>query len=136
MWIQIHNQRDHCCLIQPELPKEKGSRTSKRCLDWISNRRYSRMGEKNTKQPMKITLILLAMSLCACSSMHKETYTETREFHYPKGATPHLKDMYMHKGPEVRKAEPVIHQEFNHDITGTGDVPMNTEVSLQDVSRK
>ena len=85
---------------------------------------------------MKITLILLAMSLCACSSMHKETYTETREFHYPKGATPHLKDMYMHKGPEVRKAEPVIHQEFNHDITGTGDVPMNTEVSLQDVQHE
>ena len=84
---------------------------------------------------MKITLILLAMSLCACSSMHKETYTETRNFHYPKGTTPHLKEMYMHKPlvkePQVR--EPVIHQEFNHDITGTGDVPMNTEASLQEV---
>ena len=78
---------------------------------------------------MKITLILLAMSLCACSSMHKETYTETREFHYPKGATPHLKDMYMHKGQEVRQAEPVIHQEFNHDPVDfdyVGDMPEKT----------
>jgi len=80
---------------------------------------------------MKTTLILLAMSLCACSSMTKETYTETREFHYPKGATPHLKDMYMHKGPEVRQAEPVIHQEINHnpdpvDFDYVGDLPQKT----------
>ena len=67
---------------------------------------------------MKTPTILLAMSLCACSSMHKETYTETRNFHYPKGTTPHLKEMYMHKPPanepQVRQAEPAIHQEFNH----------------------
>ncbi len=78
---------------------------------------------------MKPTLILLTMSLCACSSMTKETYTETREFHYPKGATPHLKDMYMHKGQEVRQAEPVIHQEFNHapvDFDYVGDLPQKT----------
>jgi len=88
---------------------------------------------------MKITLIILAMSLCACSSMHKETYTETRHFHYPKGTTPHIKDMYMHKPQEITQpqvSEPVIHQEFNHDITGTGDVPMNTEASLQDVQHE
>jgi hypothetical protein len=84
---------------------------------------------------MKITLILLAMSLCACSSMHKETYTETRNFHYPKGTTPHLKEMYMHKPPvnepQVRQAEPVIHQEFNHnpdqvDFDYVGDMPQKT----------
>jgi hypothetical protein len=79
---------------------------------------------------MKITLIILAMSLCACSSMHKETYTETRNFHYPKGTTPHLKEMYMHK-PLVNEpqAEPVIHQEFNHDPVDfdyVGDMPEKT----------
>ena len=78
---------------------------------------------------MKTPTILLTMSLCACSSMTKETYTETRQFHYPKGATPHLKDMYMHKGPEVRQAEPVIHQEINHnpvDFDYVGDLPQKT----------
>jgi hypothetical protein len=81
---------------------------------------------------MKITLIILAMSLCACSSMHKETYTETRQFHYPKGTTPHLKDMYMHKPHEVTQpqvSEPVIHQEFNHDPVDfdyVGDMPEKT----------
>ena len=54
------------------------------------------------------------MSLCACSSMHRETYTETRNFHYPKGTTPHLKEMYMHKPPtEPVIQQPVIHQEVN-----------------------
>jgi hypothetical protein len=72
---------------------------------------------------MKITLILLTMSLCACSSMHKETYTETRQFHYPKGTTPHLKHMYMHKSEE-----PVIKQQFSHqpdpvDFDYVGDLP-------------
>jgi hypothetical protein len=63
---------------------------------------------------MKPTLILLTMSLCACSSMTKETYTETRHFHYPKGATPHLKEMYMHKPPtEPVIQQPIIHQEVN-----------------------
>ena len=63
---------------------------------------------------MKPTLILLTMSLCACSSMHRETYTETRNFHYPKGTTPHLKEMYMHKPPtEPVIQQPVIHQEVN-----------------------
>lgn len=81
---------------------------------------------------MKITLILLAMSLCACSSMHKETYTETRQFHYPKGTTPHIKEMYMHKPQEVTQpqvSEPVINQEFNHDPVDfdfVGDMPEKT----------
>jgi hypothetical protein len=46
--------------------------------------------------------------------MHRETYTETRNFHYPKGTTPHLKEMYMHKPPtEPVIQQPVIHQEVN-----------------------
>jgi hypothetical protein len=47
----------------------------------------------------KALALSFAVSLSACSSMVKETYTETREFNYPKGVTPHLKDMYMHKSP-------------------------------------
>ena len=71
---------------------------------------------------MKPTLILLTMSLCACSSMHRETYTETRHFHYPKGATPHLKHMYMHEQPEV-KQEPVVQQPDPVDFTYIGELP-------------
>ncbi len=91
---------------------------------------------------MKITLIILAMSLCACSSMHKETYTETRQFHYPKGTTPHIKEMYMHKPqvnePQVRQAEPVIHQEFNHDPVDfdyVGDMPQQ-EKTLEEIEHE
>jgi hypothetical protein len=91
---------------------------------------------------MKITLIILAMSLCACSSMHKETYTETRQFHYPKGTTPHIKEMYMHKPlvnePQVRQAEPVIHQEFNHDPVDfdyVGDMPQQ-EKTLEEINNE
>ena len=91
---------------------------------------------------MKPTLILLTMSLCACSSMHKETYTETRNFHYPKGTTPHLKEMYMHKQPvnepQVRQAEPVIHQEFNHDPVDfdyVGDMPQQ-EKTLEEIEHE
>jgi hypothetical protein len=74
--------------------------------------------------------------------MHKETYTETREFNYPKGTTPHLKEMYMHKPlvtePQVRQAEPVIHQEFNHnpdpvDFDYVGDMP---EKTLEEVNNE
>jgi hypothetical protein len=80
------------------------------------------------------------MSLCACSSMTKETYTETRHFHYPKGTTPHLKEMYMHKPlvsePQVR--EPVIHQEFNHDPVDfdyVGDMPQQ-EKTLEEINNE
>lgn len=75
--------------------------------------------------------------------MHKETYTETRQFHYPKGTTPHIKDMYMHKPQEVTQAqvsEPVIHQEFNHnpdpvDFDYVGDLP-EQEKSLEEIERE
>ena len=85
------------------------------------------------------TPTILAMSLCACTSMHKETYTETRNFHYPKGTTPHLKEMYMHKPPasepQVRQAEPVIHQEINQnpvDFDYVGDMPQQ-EKTLEEI---
>ena len=82
---------------------------------------------------MKTTLILLTMSLCACSSMTRETYTETRHFHYPKGTTPHIKEMYMHKQPEVRQAEPVVHQPDPVDFTYIGELPEQPTRTLAEV---
>jgi hypothetical protein len=73
--------------------------------------------------------------------MHKETYTETRNFHYPKGTTPHLKEMYMHK-PQVSEpqAEPVIHQEFNHnpdpvDFDYVGDM-LQPQKTLEEIEHE
>ena len=76
------------------------------------------------------------MSLCACTSMTKETYTETRHFHYPKGATPHLKHMYMHEQPEVRQVEPVVHQPDPVDFTYIGELPEERTRSLAEVSEE
>ena len=43
----------------------------------------------------KITILLLIAGLQACSTISKETYTETRTLTYPKGGEPHLKEMYL-----------------------------------------
>lgn len=43
----------------------------------------------------KITILILAAGLQACSTISKETYTETRTLTYPKGGEPHLKEMYL-----------------------------------------
>jgi hypothetical protein len=59
----------------------------------------------------KLTILLLIAGLQACSSISKETYTETRTLTYPKGGEPHLKEMYLKDGK---------HQEQNTYI-GTSD---------------
>ena len=76
------------------------------------------------------------MSLCACSSVSKETYTERREFTYPKGTTPHLKHMYMHQDPEVRRAEQIQPVNQEYDYTQTGDVPQNIGANIIDVQNQ
>ena len=43
----------------------------------------------------KYILILIITALPACSSISKETYTESRTLTYPKGGYPHIKDMYL-----------------------------------------
>lgn len=43
----------------------------------------------------KITILILIAGLQACSTISKETYTETRTLTYPKGGEPHLKEMYL-----------------------------------------
>ena len=50
------------------------------------------IGETTMK---KLILLLLIAGLQACSSISKETYTETRTLTYPKGGDPHLKEMYL-----------------------------------------
>jgi hypothetical protein len=48
------------------------------------------------KTTMKKLILLLAIAgLQACSTISKETYTETRTLTYPKGGEPHLKEMYL-----------------------------------------
>ena len=48
------------------------------------------------KTTMKKPILLLAIAgLQACSTISKETYTETRTLTYPKGGEPHLKEMYL-----------------------------------------
>ena len=48
---------------------------------------------------MKKSILILAIAgLQACSSVSKETYTETRTLTYPKGGQPHLKEMYLQDG--------------------------------------
>ncbi len=59
----------------------------------------------------KLILLLAIAGLQACSTISKETYTETRTLTYPKGGEPHLKEMYLKDGK---------HQEQNTYI-GTND---------------
>ena len=66
------------------------------------------IGETTMKKPI---LLIAIAGLQACSSISKETYTETRTLTYPKGGQPHLKEMYLKDGK---------HQEQNTYI-GTND---------------
>jgi hypothetical protein len=50
------------------------------------------IGETTMK---KLILLLAIAGLQACSTISKETYTETRTLTYPKGGDPHLKEMYL-----------------------------------------
>jgi hypothetical protein len=40
-------------------------------------------------------ILIIALAIPACSSVSKETYTESRTLTYPKGGYPHIKDMYL-----------------------------------------
>ena len=53
------------------------------------------IGETTMKKPI---LLLAIAGLQACSTISKETYTETRTLTYPKGGEPHLKEMYLRDG--------------------------------------
>lgn len=55
---------------------------------------------------MKVVLLSLTIALAACTS--KEIYTEKRTLRYPKGESPHLKDMYMQDEPQHRQQMPSV----------------------------
>ena len=59
---------------------------------------------------MKTRIVILAVTtaLQACSSVSKETYTETRTLRYPKGQEPHLKDMYLRENPAAQEQNTYI----------------------------
>lgn len=57
-------------------------------------------GEKMKLQ--QLAVITTALAVQACSSVSKETYTETRTLSYPKKSIPHIKDFYL----QNQQAEP------------------------------
>lgn len=50
----------------------------------------------------QLAVITTALAVQACSSVSKETYTETRTLSYPKKSIPHIKDFYL----QNQQAEP------------------------------
>ena len=46
-----------------------------------------------------VAMVATAVAMQACSSVSKETYTEKRTLTYPKGGTPHIKEMYLRNDP-------------------------------------
>jgi hypothetical protein len=74
------------------------------------------IGETTMKKPI---LLLAIAGLQACSTISKETYTETRTLTYPKGGEPHLKEMYLKDGK---------HQEQNTYIGTNEPQPVHQPV--------
>lgn len=58
-------------------------------------------GEEKMKL-QQIAVITTALAVQACSTVSKETYTETRTLTYPKKSIPHIKDFYL----QNQQAEP------------------------------
>ena len=52
-------------------------------------------------------ILLIALALPACSSISKETYTESRTLTYPKGGYPHIKDMYLRNDNSGNVSTPI-----------------------------
>ena len=89
----------------------------------------------------KITILLLIAGLQACSTISKETYTETRTLTYPKGGDPHLKEMYLkdNKHQEqntyigtnepVQQPEPYVN---DHDLIAPVPEVNNYQASYQE----
>jgi hypothetical protein len=62
-------------------------------------------GEKMKLQ--QIAVITTALAVQACSSLSKETYTETRTLSYPKKSVPHIKDFYLQNQQQAETPAPV-----------------------------
>jgi hypothetical protein len=62
-------------------------------------------GEKMKLQ--QIAVITTALAVQACSTVSKETYTETRTLSYPKKSVPHIKDFYLQNQQQAETPAPV-----------------------------
>ena len=55
----------------------------------------------------QIAVITTALAVQACSTVSKETYTETRTLSYPKKSIPHIKDFYLQNQQQAETHAPV-----------------------------
>ena len=63
--------------------------------------------EGEEKMKLQIAVITTALAVQACSSVSKETYTETRTLSYPKKSIPHIKDFYLQNQQQAEPTPPV-----------------------------
>jgi len=63
--------------------------------------------EGEEKMKLQIAVITTALAVQACSSVSKETYTETRTLSYPKKSVPHIKDFYLQNQQQAETPAPV-----------------------------
>ena len=56
---------------------------------------------------LQIAVITTALAVQACSTVSKETYTETRTLSYPKKSVPHIKDFYLQNQQQAEPTTPV-----------------------------
>jgi hypothetical protein len=72
--------------------------------------KHSLPPEKNQegeKMKLQIAVITTALAVQACSTVSKETYTETRTLSYPKKSIPHIKDFYLQNQQQAEPTPPV-----------------------------
>lgn len=76
-------------------------------------------------------LLTTALAVQACSSVSKETYTETRTLNYPKGGVPHLKDFYLTKQAETPATTTANYIGLpDNDVLPTHQQPQNLDAEL------
>jgi hypothetical protein len=80
-------------------------------------RRTNNPPQPRKTRDMKAIICLLSVAiLSACSSTSKEVYTEKRTLKYPKGGTPHIKEMYLrNEQPQVVTQQPARYTGIDYD---------------------
>jgi hypothetical protein len=63
--------------------------------------------QEGEKMKLQIAVITTALAVQACSTVSKETYTETRTLSYPKKSVPHIKDFYLQNQQQAETPAPV-----------------------------
>ncbi len=78
-----------------------------------------------------IITALIVSALPACSSISKETYTESRTLTYPKGGYPHIKDMYLRNDNSGNVSTHGVNPVNNNNVMVSPAIPVDP-VSTQD----